>query len=132
MKVSTESPIVMVDDDDIDIYFIKRSLVNSSITNPFLPFHSGPSFLEYMEQVRLGNQAMPKVVLLDINMPRMDGYQLYGILRGYREFKYLPSIIFYSHSDDPHDRDLVKEIQASFQEKFSNRNAAVEFLESLL
>lgn len=132
MTTREENHIIMVDDNEIDSDFIRLSIETSSIANPFLAFSTAATFLNHMELVHLGRKPMPAAVLLDINMPQINGYELYHILRGYREFKYQPKVIFYSHADSSNDPNFDIKYKACFQEKFSKRHLAIEFLESLV
>lgn len=124
--------IVMVDDNEVDAILIQRCIEDSNLAIPFISFTDGNDFLQYMDEVAKNVKPMPKLILLDINMPRMNGFEVLGILRKRPEFQDTPEIIFYSHSDNPADRERAVKLKARFQEKNSSRKNTKEFLESLI
>ena len=69
--------IVLIDDDEIDIQAIKRGFKKLKIANPFLTAHDGVAGLELL---RNGVQ-QPYLILLDLNMPRMNGIEFLRELR---------------------------------------------------
>ena len=67
-------PIVMVVDDDADIVDMTRLMLEEGGYR-VVPTRSGPEALLQLEQVR------PDLILLDINMPEMDGWQVLRMLK---------------------------------------------------
>lgn len=125
-------PLLMVDDDELDIDLFARCVTKSRLTNEFKAFTSGPDFLEHMEQVRLGVEQMPAMVFLDINMPVMNGFTVLEELRKREEFAQVPVIIFLSSSDNPGDIERSTELNAVLQPKFERISECVNFLEATL
>lgn len=70
--MSKTGPIVIIDDDPDDQELIHRVLQKLNLSNPLLRFHDGEEALEYF----LETQETPLVVLCDINMPLMNGFDL--------------------------------------------------------
>ncbi len=71
--------ILLVDDDEVDVMNVKRSLERAKVSNPL---HIARDGVEALEVLRSG--AMPKsrrLVLLDINMPKMNGIEFLRELR---------------------------------------------------
>ncbi len=131
MKIENDNDIVLVDDSDVDARFLGRWIARSRLNNTFLAFESGRSFLGHMESVKAGRAEMPALVLLDINMPGLGGFEVLQMLRTDDAFREFPVVALYTNSDNPRDRSRADELGALFVEKFSSRNEAVDFLNSL-
>jgi len=77
-----KATILLVDDDEVDIMSVKRALKKNAIDNPLVVANNGIEALECLRgqggRVRV---AAPYVILLDLNMPRMDGFEFLEQLR---------------------------------------------------
>lgn len=62
--------IFIVEDDDIDTMAIRRSLKNVNIIGSIYVAKDG---IEALEKLRAGNIPPPYIILMDLNMPRMNG-----------------------------------------------------------
>lgn len=75
--------ILLVEDDEIDAMAVTRALAEYHVANPISVARDG---IEALEQLRgeKGKSATPRpnLVLLDINMPRMNGLEFLEVLRG--------------------------------------------------
>ena len=76
------TPILLVEDDDIDIEAVRRALKKANVANPLFNARDGVEALEVLTG-KGGAQTpvQPCVMLLDINMPRMNGFQLLKEMR---------------------------------------------------
>jgi CheY-like chemotaxis protein len=74
--------ILVVDDDKVDMMAIKRSLRALKIANPIIEARNGIEALEHLRGEN-GCEKVPQpcLVLLDLNMPRMDGIEFLAELR---------------------------------------------------
>ena len=84
MVINTkEVPIVLVEDDEVDAESIVRAIKKLKILNPVVRAYDG---LDALSQLRgEGNNVAikkPYIILLDINMPRMDGLEFLEVIRG--------------------------------------------------
>lgn len=73
-----EVTILLVEDDEVDIMNVQRAFKKNHITNPLLIAHNG---LEALELLRSGTIPMPPIIILDINMPKMNGIEFLQELR---------------------------------------------------
>ena len=70
--------ILLVEDDDIDAQGIKRAFKKQNIKNPVIRAKNG---VEGLEVLRSGELTKPRIVLLDIQMPKMNGLEFLAELR---------------------------------------------------
>jgi CheY-like chemotaxis protein len=95
--------ILLVEDDEVDVMTVKRAFKTNHITNPLLVAGDG---IEALEKLRNGE--VPKgrrLVLLDLNMPRMNGIEFLKELRNDPELSATPVVVLTTSNDD---EDKVK------------------------
>ena len=93
--------ILLVEDDEVDVLNVRRAFQKNNIANPLFVASNG---LEALEQLR-GNM-IPRerrIVLLDLNMPRMNGIEFLRELRQDPELKQTPVVVL-TTSNDERDR----------------------------
>jgi CheY-like chemotaxis protein len=73
-----ELEILLVDDDSIDVMNVKRAFAKNNLTNPI---HEAKNGIEALELLRRGALPARRLVLLDLNMPRMNGLEFLRALR---------------------------------------------------
>ena len=71
--------ILLVDDDDIDVMNVRRAFEKNRMSNPI---HVASNGLEALAKLRDGSVGARRIVLLDLNMPRMNGIEFLKALRG--------------------------------------------------
>lgn len=70
--------IFIIDDDEVDVQSFKRTFTKLKIANPIYRARDG---VEALEMLRLKKVPGPYIILLDINMPRMNGLEFLNELR---------------------------------------------------
>lgn len=83
-------PILLVEDDCVDVMAVQRVLKELQVTNELVHAANGEEALTYL---RDPNHARPCVILLDLNMPKMNGLELLEILWGDEALNNIPAIV---------------------------------------
>ncbi|MFQ6371566.1 response regulator [Shewanella sp. YIC-542] len=84
-----EVTILLVDDDDIDHMAVARAMNKLKLLNPLVRARDG---LEALQMLREKRVCHPYVILLDLNMPRMNGLEFLEQLR--HEETFTSSVVF--------------------------------------
>jgi CheY-like chemotaxis protein len=67
--------IMLIDDNTDDNYFHEREIKKAAINAIVIPKTSGEEALEYFKSKNEKNNPNPHLIFLDINMPKMDGWE---------------------------------------------------------
>jgi CheY-like chemotaxis protein len=95
--------LILVEDDDIDVMNVRRALERAHVTNPVFVAHNGIEGLELLRSNKVPKDR--RLVLLDLNMPRMNGIEFLRELRKDPALRATPVVVL-TTSDD--DRDKVQ------------------------
>ncbi len=68
----TNKPILLVEDDEVDVLTVRRALKDLNVSNPLGVASNGE---EALRKLRDGRAQRPAIILLDLNMPRMSGLE---------------------------------------------------------
>jgi CheY-like chemotaxis protein len=97
--------ILLVDDDEVDCMNVQRAFRKSNIANPLTIAHNG---VEALDMLRGTNgcakiEPTPRIILLDINMPKMNGLEFLRELRADKDLHNI-SVFVMTTSNDEKDR----------------------------
>lgn len=94
-------PILHIEDDDIDAMAVARALKTLKISNELIRKVNGEDALNYLKNE---NNQKPGVILLDVNMPRMNGREFLWIAGKDPDLRKIPIIVLFTSDSD---RDLT-------------------------
>ncbi|MGI4736866.1 MAG: response regulator [Janthinobacterium lividum] len=105
--------ILLVEDDQMDVMNVQRELRKQNITVPLTHARNGREALNMLRGENGETKiARPSLVMLDINMPRLNGLELLKILRADPEFADL-NVFIMTTSDLDTDRLGAKDLKVS-------------------
>jgi len=82
--------ILLVEDDKVDVMTLKRAFSSLNIENTLEVVGNGEEALKYLKN---RDNVLPGLILLDLNMPRMNGIELLTVLKANELFKKIPVIV---------------------------------------
>ncbi len=104
--------ILLVEDDELDVLNVKRSLSKLDFQIQLLSAYNGLEAIELIEQRLADGLAIPEVILLDLNMPKMNGLEF---LHELSKREWLPStnVFVMTTSSEVADRNTVDHYHVS-------------------
>ena len=109
MNNSMKKPIVilMVEDNDGDVLLTQEALLDGNISNRIIVAKHGQAAIDYLEKVKKDNVDVPDLILMDINLPLVNGHEAIAYIRQDDALKNIPIFIF-SSSSAPSDLEKSK------------------------
>ncbi|MGW4467288.1 response regulator [Micromonospora sp. NPDC004704] len=103
MHADTSVPvrILVVDDDPGDVLMIEEALGDSDVHKAIDVVSDGQEAMEFLRRQGRHLTAMrPDVILLDLNMPRMDGRQVLSAVKGDEDLRTIPVVVLTTSNAD--------------------------------
>lgn len=109
--------VLLVEDDLNDIFLVKRAFKQARIENPLQIVTDGLEAIHYLrgegKYADRGNYPLPKLVVMDIKMPRRSGFEvLECVKRDTHPLRRIP-IVVVSSSENPSDINRAYELGAN-------------------
>lgn len=89
-------PILLVDDNDDDVEASMRAFKRTNLRNPVIRAATGAEAIAMLRD----RQVVPGLILLDLNMPGLDGRRVLAILKGDEELRRIPVVILTTSADE--------------------------------
>ncbi|HVM50924.1 MAG TPA: response regulator [Candidatus Acidoferrum sp.] len=93
-------PILLAEDDENDVALMGRAFKRASVPNPVFVVNNGQEVVDYLAgKGKYSDRKaypMPRLLLLDLKMPWMDGFDVLAWLRGQTKFNALPVVVLTS------------------------------------
>lgn len=102
---ATPIKIMLVDDNEADIELTKSTLEEGKVRMEIITASDGQNALDELERALAHGEGLPDLILLDLNMPRLDGRGFLGKLRQREELKAIPVVVLTSSDAE---QDIVK------------------------
>jgi CheY-like chemotaxis protein len=93
--------ILLIEDDTIEVMKFNRVLKTIQANHKIIEANNGEEALEILKE----KEIIPDIIILDLNMPRINGIEFLGILKQDPVLKYIPAIILTTSNNH---RDILE------------------------
>lgn len=105
--MKNSKPILIVEDDNVDVMTVKRALKELNITNQLVSAVNGEEALEYLQNE---DNNKPCIILLDLNMPKMNGIEFLQVVKNEENLKKIPVIVLTTSNQE---QDIIESFKFS-------------------
>ena len=130
MYIKNNKFILCVDDDIDDRLIIHQSIKDAAPSLSVVEAKNGVEALDILKEAK-GSGNFPLLIILDINMPMMDGKEALISIQQDEIMRSLP-VVFFSTSSNPRDHLFSKEHGIELITKPSNYRSMIAHIEGLL
>lgn len=100
--------ILLIEDDTIEVMKFNRVVASLSQQHCIKAVTNGEEAMLYLEQ----SEKLPDIILLDLNMPKLNGIELLGLLKENKRLECIPAIVL-TTSSNPTDISSCSSIGAA-------------------
>jgi len=93
--------ILLIEDDMIEVMKFQRTISSLELDHKVIEANNGEEALEILEK----KDELPDIILLDLNMPKINGIEFLNILKSDDVLKYIPTIIL---TTSQNQKDLLE------------------------
>jgi len=94
--MNSNKPVLLIEDDQIDRMTIERSFRSLNIKNSLKTAANGQEGLNALYE----GKEIPCLIILDINMPRMNGLEFLKIIKNDENYKKIPVVVLTTSNDE--------------------------------
>jgi CheY-like chemotaxis protein len=125
----SKSFVLYADDDHEDRDLVKEAFMSYSGSIELKTFESGVELLKYIHSSK--SDTLPCLIVLDINMPLMNGKEVLRNLRCLKDYEEVPVVLF-STSTLPSEKAFAKSFDAVFMTKPLHMSQMYELVDKML
>ena len=122
--MNNDKPILLIEDDFIDVMTVKRALKEIKISNELTVANNGEAALEILN--KLSNK--PCIILLDLNMPKMGGLEFLSIIKKQKELQSIPVIVL---TTSKQEKDKIESFKYSIAGYIAKPVDYMQFVEAI-
>lgn len=104
--MSNALPVLIADDDADDRLLLREAFCDSLLPNPLHFAEDGEQLLDSLQRSSDARQPLPALILLDLNMPRLDGHEALLALKGDARLCRIPVVILSTAAEEEAQRCL--------------------------
>jgi len=121
-------PILLVEDDIVDVMTIKRALKDLKVTNELVLGANGEEALVYL---RGNGGKKPCLILLDLRMPKMNGLEFLKIVKDDNNLKKVPVVVLTTSENEEDRSDSFKLGAAGYMVKPADYEKFVDTIKTV-
>jgi len=121
-------PILLVEDDKVDTMTVTRALKEIHVNNNIISVGNGIEALEYL---RNESNEKPCIILLDINMPKMNGIEFLEVVKQDDKLKMIPVVVLTTSKEEQDKVDSFRLSVAGYMIKPVDYRQFVEVVRTI-
>lgn len=126
---SSQINLLVIDDDDINIFIISKIVEKTGYNVQICAKHNGQLAIDYIKELVDNNQALPHLVLIDINMPILNGWEF---IEAYEALNLNVNNDMYMLSSSVYENDIEKAKSYKSVKGFISKPLSIDRLKELL
>ncbi len=103
--IDSTAGILLVEDDRVDVMTVQRALTRYKVQNPLYVARTATDALDMLRGAGI-ERVQPRLILLDLNLPKMSGIEFLEELRADADLRDMTVIVLTS-SNEPNDREAA-------------------------
>jgi CheY-like chemotaxis protein len=100
-------PVLLVEDDSVDAMTVRRAFKDLKVLNPLAHSVNGEEALAYLRDC---SNEKPCVILLDLNMPKMNGIEFLKVAKADTDLRKIPVVVLTTSKEE---YDIVRSFELS-------------------
>ena len=121
--------LLVIDDDDINIFIIKKIVEKTGFDIDMVAKSNGQQAIDYLSETITAQKTLPNLVLIDINMPVMNGWEF---VEAYQTLGIEQNVDLYILSSSVYENDIEKTKSYSTVKGFISKPLSIERLSELI
>lgn len=113
--MNADAPILLAEDEETDVLWFRRALSKAGIARPLVSVPNGREAIRYLQGEEpfadRAHHPLPALIVLDLKMPLVDGFDVLRWLQTRADLKHLPAVVLTS-SNQSADRRRAFELGA--------------------
>jgi CheY-like chemotaxis protein len=93
--------VLLIEDDTIEVMKLNRVISSLKLKHQIIDASNGEDAIDFLEK----KEILPDIILLDLNMPKINGIEFLGIIKNDERLKYIPTIILTTSNNQ---KDLLE------------------------
>lgn len=127
--LSNKINLLVIDDDDINIFIIKKIVEKTGLDINMVSKGNGQQAIDYIKESISNPEHFPNLILIDINMPIMNGWEF---IEAYQTLNIQQNVDMYILSSSVYENDIEKTKSYTSVKGFISKPLSIERLKELV